>query len=100
MTWALYDLTQHKHVQTKLREEVSNILTDNPTMDDLNELPYLDAVVREALRLHPPVSTLPRAAEKDDFIPLNTPFKDSKGMLHNEIRFAFDSFFFFHAIIF
>ena len=54
---------------------------------------YLDAVVRETLRLHPPLSMVLRAAGKDGCIPLNTPFKDMKGMLHNEIRFAFSSFF-------
>ena len=57
MSWALYALTQNKHVQIKLREEVSNVSIDNPTVDDLNGLPYLDAVVRETLRLHPPVTT-------------------------------------------
>ena len=93
MSWALYALTQNKHAQIKLREEVSNVSTDNPTMDDLNGLPYLDAVLRETLRLHPPLSMVLRAAGKDDSIPLNTPFKDRKGMLHNEIRFAFSSFF-------
>ena len=93
MSWALYALTQNKHVQTKLREELSIVSIDNPTMDDLNGLPYLDAVVRETLRLHPALSIVLRAAGKDDCIPLDTPFKDREGMLHNEIRFAFSSSF-------
>ncbi|KAF8816769.1 cytochrome P450 [Phlegmacium glaucopus] len=86
MTWALYALTQNKQVQTKLRQEVSDISTDNPTMDELNALPYLDAVVRESLRLYPPVSGAPRAANKDDCIPLSQPFTDRKGIVRNEIR--------------
>ena len=69
MSWALYCLTQNKHVQTKLREEISGVSTDNPTMDDLNGLPYLDAVVRETLRLYPVVPNVSRTTTKDDCIP-------------------------------
>jgi cytochrome P450 len=86
MAWALYALTQDKDVQTKLREEVSNLSTDDPSMDDLNGLPYLDAVVRETLRLYPPVPFVPREAMKDDCIPLSKPFTDRKGVVRNEIR--------------
>ena len=50
MTWTLYSLSQNKNAQTKLREEICNTSTNNPTMDDLNVLPYMDTVVRETLR--------------------------------------------------
>jgi len=86
MSWALYALSQNKHAQTKLREEISNISTDNPTMDDLNGLPYMDAVVRETLRLYPPLPGVLREARKDDCIPLSTPFTDKKGIVRSEIR--------------
>ena len=91
MAWALYALTQNKQAQTKLREEVSKVSTDNPTMDDLNGLPYLDAVVRETMRRYSPIAVVSRAADKDDFIPLSKPFTDRKGNVRHEIRFAFDS---------
>ncbi|KAF5375481.1 hypothetical protein D9757_009956 [Collybiopsis confluens] len=55
-------------------------------MDVLNSLPYLDAVVRESLRLHAPVSATSRVATKDDFLPLATPFTDKKGAVHDSIR--------------
>jgi cytochrome P450 len=55
-------------------------------MDELNALPYLDAVVRETLRLHAPVSMTSRIAMKDDVLPLAVPFTDSKGVIHHEIR--------------
>jgi len=86
MTWALYALSQNKDAQTKLREEISSISTDNPTMDDLNGLPYMDAVVRETLRLYPPVPSVVREASKDDCIPLSKPFTDKKGIVRDEIR--------------
>jgi cytochrome P450 len=90
MTWALYALTQNKQALTKLRQEVSGVSTDNPTMDDLNGLPYLDAVIREIMRRYSPLPVVSRAAHKDDFIPLSKPFTDKKGNVRHEIRFAFD----------
>ena len=62
-------------------------------MDDLNGLPFMDAVVRETLRLYPPVPSIQREAKKDDCIPLSKPFTDKKGIVRNEIRLAFDSVF-------
>jgi hypothetical protein len=86
MSWALYSLSHNKDAQTKLREEISSISTDNPTMDDLNGLPYMDAVVRETLRLYPAIAAILRRAGKDDCIPLSKPFTDTKGVEHNEVR--------------
>ncbi|PPQ79656.1 hypothetical protein CVT26_015782 [Gymnopilus dilepis] len=85
-TWALYALTQQPDVQTKLREELFTIGTDNPTMDELNSLPYLDAVVRETLRIHAPVPMTMREAVRDDIIPLGQPVRDLKGNLLDSIR--------------
>jgi cytochrome P450 len=86
MCWVLYALSQDKEAQTKLREEIFTISTENPTMDDLNGLPYMDAVVRETLRLYPALPSILREAGKDDCIPLSKPFTDKKGIVHNEIR--------------
>ncbi len=55
-------------------------------MDELLALPYLDAVVRETLRVYPPVAMTIRAATKEDFIPLNTPYMDKNGSVHDSIR--------------
>jgi cytochrome P450 len=79
MSWELYALSINKHPQTKLREE--NISTDNPTMDDLNGSPYLDAVVRETLRLYSALASIQREARKDDCIPLSKPFTNKKGIV-------------------
>ncbi|EKM83173.1 hypothetical protein AGABI1DRAFT_118526 [Agaricus bisporus var. burnettii JB137-S8] len=87
-TWALYALSLRPDVQSKLREELFTVHTDNPSMDELNDLPYLDAVVRETLRVHAPVPSTMRVATEDDVVPLGTPFVDQKGRERNvlEIR--------------
>jgi hypothetical protein len=47
--WALHALSENTAVQSKLREELLTLSTDNPTMDELNSLPYLEHVVRETM---------------------------------------------------
>ena len=64
------------------------ISTDNPTMDELNSLPYLDNVVREALRLYAPVPATMRAVAKDDIVPLSEPYTDKEGNKHDSIMYV------------
>ncbi|KAF9484959.1 cytochrome P450 [Pholiota conissans] len=79
--WALFALSQNLPAQAKLRQEVMSVSTDNPTMDELNALPYLDAVVRETLRVHPPVAASSRQAVHDDFLPFRKPIMDRNGKM-------------------
>ncbi|KAF8881924.1 cytochrome P450 [Gymnopilus junonius] len=83
---ALFALTQNTEAQTKLREELFTIGTDNPNMDELNSLPYLDAVVRETLRIHAPVVMTGRIAVQDDILPLGEPIRDVHGNLLDSIK--------------
>jgi len=85
-TWALYSLAIRPDVQTKLREEIFTLSSENPSMDELESLQYLDYVVREVLRLHAPVASTFRFATKDNILPLDTPFVDTKGKTHECIR--------------
>ena len=60
--WALIELAKNPDMQTKLRTELLEFGAD-PTYDQLpNNLPYLDAVVHETLRLHPPIPDFIRMA--------------------------------------
>ncbi|KAJ7144946.1 cytochrome P450 [Mycena crocata] len=85
-TWALFALTQNVAAQTRLRNELLALPTDNPTMDELNGLPYLDCVVRETLRLHAPVPGTIRKATQDDVVPLAIPFIDVNGVVHESLK--------------
>ncbi|GAB1522895.1 hypothetical protein RhiTH_006020 [Rhizoctonia solani] len=56
-------LAQQPRAQVKLREEIREYFTKNSNdthYDSLLELPYLDGVVRETLRLHAPVALINR----------------------------------------
>ncbi|RXW20257.1 hypothetical protein EST38_g5602 [Candolleomyces aberdarensis] len=83
--WALFALSKAPETQKKLRDELLAVPNDNPSMDELNSLPYLDAVVREALRLHAPVPNSSRVAVKDDVLPLAKPVVDRYGKSHDSI---------------
>ena len=86
MAWCLYLLCKYPDCQQKLREELLSVPGDMPDITDLNMLPYLDGVLREALRLYPAIPYTMRLANKDDTIPLSTPYKDTNGVLHGELR--------------
>jgi cytochrome P450 len=86
VSWTLFAFACHPTVQAKLRAELRTCPTDSPTMDQLNSLPYLESVVREALRLYAPVSSTQRVAMHDMEIPLQKPFKDKQGVLRGTVR--------------
>ncbi|KAJ8453556.1 hypothetical protein ONZ45_g19671 [Pleurotus djamor] len=85
-TWALFSLSQYPEIQSTLREELLSLPTEKPSMDELNSLPYLDRVVREALRVHSPVPMVARSAAADDIIPLSQPVTDVHGAVHHTIQ--------------
>ncbi|KAI0733919.1 cytochrome P450 [Fomitopsis betulina] len=86
--WTIYALTQNPDVERRLMEELSTVRNECPDMDELQALPYLDAVVRESLRLHAPLPSTLRVAVKDDVIPLNKAFVDNDGNLCDHIEIA------------
>ncbi|KAJ7200745.1 cytochrome P450 [Mycena pura] len=79
--WALIELARNPFKQAKLREELVGFGAGDPTYDQLGSglLPYLDAVVLETLRLHPPVSESTREAIVDDVLPLREPVTTKSG---------------------
>ncbi|KAF7363184.1 hypothetical protein MVEN_00671000 [Mycena venus] len=84
--WALYALSVNAAAQSKLREELLTLSTDNPTLDELNSLPYLEYVVREVMRVHAPVVFTQRMAMEDDVLPLSKPYIDKRGRSHDSLK--------------
>ncbi|CAF3541908.1 unnamed protein product [Fusarium graminearum] len=71
LTWACYLLTQYPDIQSKLRDEVRDSLpadVDCNTPDlasILEQMPYLNGVMHETLRLYPTVPLTMRSALRD-----------------------------------
>ncbi len=57
--WALYELGRHPEVVTRMREELQSAGTD-PTPEQILTMPYLEAVFKETVRLHPILSECAR----------------------------------------
>ena len=57
MTWTLWLLANDQKRQDKLREECADLIARriDPSQDQLQSLKYLEACVKESLRVMPPV---------------------------------------------
>ncbi|XP_015063977.1 geraniol 8-hydroxylase-like [Solanum pennellii] len=68
LEWAMAELLKNPHTLEKAQEELAQVIGRGKLVDeaDVAQLPYLQCIVKEALRLHPPVSLLiPRKVEED-----------------------------------
>jgi cytochrome P450 len=67
LTFLMHELARHPEVAVKLREEQDRVLGGaTPTPEQLErEMPYLDMVLDEVLRLYPPAWIGPRRAVRD-----------------------------------
>nr|AJD87466.1 cytochrome P450 CYP76AD10 [Phytolacca americana] len=68
MEWAMAELVKNPDIMLKARIEIKQALGNDSSLiiqeSDIAKLPYLQAIVKETLRLHPPtVFLLPRKAE-------------------------------------
>ncbi|EFJ19513.1 hypothetical protein SELMODRAFT_111062 [Selaginella moellendorffii] len=53
--WIVAELVLHPEIQSKLRDEIISLAGKSRVAEsDLNKMVYLQAVVKEALRMHPP----------------------------------------------
>jgi len=84
----LYELARNPGKQQRLREELI-ALGREPTYEDLtspDKLPYLDAVVKEGLRVYPVGAYQDRVAVKDDVIPLSQPITTPSGQVLTSLK--------------
>lgn len=63
--WAMAELMQHRNIMEKVTEELTQVVGLNQMVEEfhLSKLCFLNAVIKETLRLHPPLPLLvPRIA--------------------------------------
>ncbi|QHO24268.1 hypothetical protein HN873_039790 [Arachis hypogaea] len=65
--WALAELINNPHVMEKARKEIDLITANNRLIQesDLTNLPYLQAIVKETLRLHPVLPLIARQSTSE-----------------------------------
>ena len=62
LTWAWIELLQHPDILQRLTDEIRDAVGDRSIgYADLAQMPYLGQVVKESLRLHPPVAAFSRS---------------------------------------
>ncbi|KAI0635838.1 cytochrome P450 [Trametes polyzona] len=84
----LHLLSIHQDVQDKLRAELVEAQEqygDKMPYNELSQLPYMDAVCRETMRLYSPVSFSIREARQGGSLPLTEPIRGLDGKLMSEI---------------
>lgn len=69
ITFSLLLLASHPQVQQRLYEEIKDAVDRNNgqtlSMNQFNELPYLDRVLKECLRIYSPVTFISRTSTED-----------------------------------
>lgn len=63
LTWTFQLLGRHPEVEARLLDELQPVLDgQRPTAEDVDDLPYLEAVIDESMRLYPPAWAIGRKA--------------------------------------
>jgi cytochrome P450 len=87
----MLELCKHKKVQERLRDEILEAFPDDTTLvtiEALNSLPYLEAVIRETLRYAPALENISREAHADDVVPVEKPYMLKDGTMRDYIEYV------------
>ncbi|KAF9789640.1 cytochrome P450 [Thelephora terrestris] len=89
MAHMLWELAKNPEYQTKLREELDDFVAVKGNADftaiELETMPYLNAVIKETLRVHTSVPDIVREVSVDDILPLSKPVVGRSGKAYHEI---------------
>ena len=93
LTWTWYLLAQNPSVVSQLCAELEEVPgTHPPDMNDLPQLQFTECVIKEALRLYPPVWAIPRQSLNDCEIggyqiPAGASLTISQWVMHRDPRY-------------
>ncbi|XP_077539168.1 cytochrome P450 4V2-like isoform X1 [Haemaphysalis longicornis] len=69
ITFTLFLLGNHPEVQAKVQEEIDALFADDKdrdvTIEDIKQMKYLECVLKESMRLYPPVPIIARNVDED-----------------------------------
>lgn len=69
VSWSLFLLGENPKIQERVRQEIDDVMGGDrerpPTMKELQEMRYLECVIKEALRLYPSVPLIARKIKED-----------------------------------
>lgn len=83
--WAMCELLQNSEAMIKIKSELGSVVGTNKKLEEkhIDNLHYLQAVVQETLRLHPPGPIIPRKAiHHTNFMGYEIP-KDTQVFVHS-----------------
>src|SRR5438874_658790 len=84
LTWTVFLLAQHPAIMAELMDELDRVLGGNaPTRDQLAQLSFLDRVIKESMRILPPVPFTIRAADDDAINEERSPFSEQRSARSN-----------------
>jgi len=67
--WLLSILASQPDIQQKARQEILDKIPEEVTFDSIKELPYIDGLIKEGLRIFPPIGSVTgRFAVKDSVV--------------------------------
>ncbi|KAF8532178.1 cytochrome P450 [Gautieria morchelliformis] len=93
----LNDIARYPEVQDRLRQEINTkqaeIGGDDATFtqEDYDSMSYLNAVLKESMRMNPALGQTFRTNHADDVLPLSKPILGTDGKMHDEIAVSKDT---------
>lgn len=94
LTWTFYLLSQNPDIEKKLLDELGSVIGNDiaPTTDDLPKLKFAEKVIRESMRLYPPVWSIGRYVDNNYAlgkytIPIGSTILMSQYVMHHDPRY-------------
>lgn len=75
LSFIMYELARHPECQQKMHNEITAVLSkhgDQITYESLHEMQYMETIIHEALRLHPPAFSLAKVCTSPYTLPMTS----------------------------